>query len=302
MRFNVSEVIDFDNCPTLHRNRWVRENRTENSSFALELGTAVHKVLKQIVLGESVENVEDLIGPAAIPKDRNSAKSADLVLAQWKSIPRDWEVIAAEELMEMEVTDPDGGSFVLYGTPDLVVRWSGKTWHVQHKTLSASRPLWSYVKEIKSSLHEGLYGEMIDRTYGNYAGTMLNVVRKISLKQATLDPSTGMHMEFMKISKSLRTEVLADLTMRKRDLENAYRDKDRPYKRRKHCLGTHGNQACYLYEACHGAGTGRVGETSSYIDWASQAPPAPIDDLAHPGRIFVEGQDFSGGPGKWDVG
>lgn len=300
MRFNVSEVIDYDNCPTLHRLRWL-EKKGSPSIFALDLGTAVHKSLRQIILGEARDKVEDLVGKTISSKDLNQARAMDIILDHWATVPRTWEVLESEEVMEIEVMDDEGRPFILYGTPDLVVKWGGKTWHVQHKTLAATRPVWTYVQEIRCSLHEGLYGEMIERKYGNYAGTMLNVVRKISLSAASINPSSGMHMEFMPISSSLRSSVIEDLKLRKNDLERSYNDPGRyTYKRRKHCMGVYGNSPCFYYETCHGSRPGSLGKGDAKPAWPSPEVAAPVgpkpDDI---GNLFIEGQDFGGEPVGW---
>lgn len=301
LRFNVSEVQDYDRCPRLHQLRWIEKRGNDESAFALDLGTAVHKALRQIVIGLPRDKVVDLIGRTLENKEELAARSADLVLDHWEKVPRTWEVIAAEELMEITVTPVDGSEpFVLYGTPDLVVRWNDRIWHVQHKTLGLSRPLHTYVKEIKASLHEGLYGEMLERKYGSYAGTMLNVVRKISFTQASKDPGSGMHMEFMKISPRLRSEVLLDLQDRRDELKKAYENPTRrAYRKRKNCLGDFGNKACQAYETCHGAEPGTLGETDGWISWPGAQTSKPVSSNPDTHGVFLEGQDFIGGPPGW---
>jgi len=262
---SVSEVLDFIHCPQYWANKYVFQ-RQEIAPIAkpLRVGTAVHEVLEQFMLGRDKLGVDPVSTRLTEPEDDLIGEVMDLLMDEWYGVhvlgqPKWTAVISTEEPLALYI-----GGHLVVGTPDAVVEYNGKLWHVQHKTLAQSKPVATFIKLVARSYHEALYHWMLrakfpDREIG---GTMLNIVRKMSRKRAQEDPTQGLWLEWLAIDNDKSARALKDLTYYldlmadQREILDTKRHRDMPFvpQNRKMCAGTFGNSLCTYYHVCQDNG------------------------------------------------
>lgn len=245
----VSEVLTFDQCPQMWAWKYVR-GIAEEPTAAQRLGQALHtwfaeRLRTGLPPGKLSERVH--------PDDLEDAEAIDLALPEWErrfSDPPWEEVVMVERELTMSV-----GDLQLLGKPDAVVRWMGKYWHTQHKSVGRSVPVEKFAMSVQKSLHEGLYCTMLEHNgYHPTTGTMLNAVRKLSANTIKKSPGQALHLEFLPVTLPMREGAMQDLIARAREmraLESTLdSSKPRAYRDRTACNGRFGNSRCPYYGVC----------------------------------------------------
>lgn len=142
-----SELDALRQCPHKHalafRDRWA----PPRMSPALEKGSLMHSVLethyKALKDGAGLDDAYKKIVPLLHDKEGNQSETQQLVTWMYEGyldyygIDKEWEIVAVEH--EAQVMLPEGWSgrksqFRLNMKIDLVVRWRGRLWLVDHKT------------------------------------------------------------------------------------------------------------------------------------------------------------------------
>jgi hypothetical protein len=108
-----------------------------------------------------------------------------------------------------------GGPHVLVGRPDRVVKYQGKLWHVQNRTLSDRTVMPVYLAAAERDLHELAYAYLITRHFGvdqrEYGGSLMNIVRKVSRKKLAEDPDAAFIQEFIPIAPAQVARAIEDI-------------------------------------------------------------------------------------------
>lgn len=250
-KLTVSEIQTYDICPQMWAWRYVAKRGVEDSG-ALRLGNALHLWFAARFKHEKVPPWKIAETAGLHEEDVEQAEVLDLLMPEWErryGIKPPWEEVL---MVEQELT-LQRGKLLITGKPDAVVRWLGKLFHVQHKSVGRSVPMDKFVKGIAKSLHEAIYCTMLEK-YGVVAGTMLNAVRKLSRNTVSRDPGQALHLEFIPISVSFREEALQEVVQRGMEMMELEKELDsakpRAYRNRTMCNGKYGNSTCTYYGLC----------------------------------------------------
>lgn len=157
MQFNVSAIEDYLACPTLWVAKHVAGRAMEGSSPALAFGIAWHKLME-----EDPSALEAALNPPEDELPGPLAQFPELVragVAAWKQWLADWR----PELGEAELTlAAPLGRHTLFGRLDRIVKWNGKWWHLQHKTVAP------HMAEVRQKLAAASYHEQAYRCLAEY--------------------------------------------------------------------------------------------------------------------------------------
>jgi hypothetical protein len=148
--------------------------------------------------------------------------------------------------------DTPCGSHSLVGRLDALVRWNGNVWHLQHKTVPTNKALPTYAEQQRTDWHECVYQRMAESRYENVAGTLLNCIRKVSMKTALASPMTAFQSFFLPRSEVEINEAFADIEQEIEDMAAEQAGTKRYIKNRSFCAGAYGNKICAFKEVCDG--------------------------------------------------
>ena len=262
-----SQLQDFERCPEYHRALWLlNRERIGPENENLLMGTWAHEALAILMRWPGTS-------PVSLPWFGTNAKwqALHLAIQAWADrysmdVYRPWTKLIETEnpletplvideqviLVSPKPTVLNGGKTVsilgqevwLLGTPDAWVIRHGKLWHVQHKTLDQSQSIANFAFKVAQSLHESIYAilGMAHWPELEYGGTMLNIIRKISLKRAKESPHEALHLEFIPITPEQIERAKLDLLYCVRHFHDGWR-------RRSACSGPPYGK-CPYYEAC----------------------------------------------------
>lgn len=187
MKINVSEILDFQKCPSYWASKWVFKRALKGARApALDVGRATHLALEEMLktgqpkTGRITAALLQDWATRGLPEDQEALRDARH-LEYWISFlmlePLWDDVLGTELALEKEIA-PD---LTLIGRLDAVVRVRGKLRHLQWKTIAPSTP-WDVFSRVKQrSLHEGAYGELGREHFGpDFAGTLLIGIRKLA--------------------------------------------------------------------------------------------------------------------------
>jgi len=227
---------------------------------ALAVGTVVHKAFEKLLVGGDWEGAanesltelqEKLDNEAALLayQDTESQWQAvrQCIINGWHT-PEDWEIIGVEQEMEVNC-----GRHTLVGRLDALAVWNGAVWHLQHKTVPTNKPLAIYSEQQRTDWHECVYQRMAESRYENVAGTLLNCIRKVSMKTAIEKPATAFQSFFLPRSEMEIDEAFADIEQEIEDIAAEQAGQKRFVKNRSFCAGAYGNKICAFKEVCDGA-------------------------------------------------
>jgi hypothetical protein len=230
--------------------------RTET---ALLVGTVVHAAFEALLMGGDWEAAAaEVLMLASGDADSNAAAIACAEAEQqwgalhvaithgWKT-PEDWEVLAVEKELEVPC-----GVHTVVGRLDALVRWNGSLWHLQHKTVPTNKALAVYAEQQRTDWHECVYQRMAEGRYENVAGTLLNCIRKVSLKTARERPLSAFESFFLPRSEDQINEAFADIEQEINDIQAEQDGTRRIIKNRSFCAGQYGNRICAFKEVCDG--------------------------------------------------
>jgi hypothetical protein len=201
MRANISQLLLYMECPRKWYFKYILKRGFESTSKALEDGLAWHDLMEAAPSSDLAIREED-------PLWMKAGYDAWLV---WKEKAKKdgFEFLAKELELEAPL-----GPHTIFGRLDALVRWNGRLWHLQHKTLSPSVPIPTYQRLVARSWHEHAYQHLIGRAvhvmvsdlaYSEepYGGTLLVICRKLSDKSISKrmeelaeagNPFAGVHM------------------------------------------------------------------------------------------------------------
>jgi len=166
VRINISQILAYERCPTYWAAQYLAKRGPEQNSKALRLGNRWH----------------DLCEHDKWRKDSKDTPTEELQLRYglklWREARAEWgiSIFDTEVALEMEL-----GGHTLFGQIDAIVRWNGRTWNLQHKTLAETTPLMPYTRALARSWHELGYGLLAKANgFEDYAGSIIVVLRKMA--------------------------------------------------------------------------------------------------------------------------
>lgn len=256
MIFNVSHLKESLTCPQRAFNRYVHHRESAEKSIALDVGTLVHLYFAA-TLDPSPERTASLESALVEVSCDVLSDFDELVpaLRAWER-PKDWNLLAVEQ----ELRIPIGGN-TLAGRLDGLVLWNGKYWHLQHKTLRASRPVAIYEEQQRCDWHECAYERMAEAAGRTpFGGTILNLVRKLSRKTIAENPKSALVIRYVTRPPAVVADALRDMSELARKLAieatpGATYDPlvhARPLRNRSACDGMFQNKLCEYHPVCAG--------------------------------------------------
>jgi hypothetical protein len=217
MKVNVSAVKTFLYDQQDWWFAYILKRVPRRPEMALQLGSLWHLLLEELVKTGSREVAEEKARKAVetFLGEPNEYMTPEFVSDYEKSVEHLLdlfdgykerhefdETLLIEAPLEVQLL---GGPHVLVGRPDRVVRYQGKLWHVQNRTLSDRTVMPVYLAAAERDLHELAYAYLIQRHFqihaDQYGGTLMNIVRKVSKKKLAEDPDAAYVQEFIPIDK-----------------------------------------------------------------------------------------------------
>jgi hypothetical protein len=218
IKVSVSELITFMRDPLRWKFRYIDRRVPRREPVALAVGTLWHHFLETRELGGSVEQALARVSQEL--DTRLTYMRASGWLDDADKLEKEYGIIATagplwvdsppvetlhvetalERRLEKNYGDERFGDlyYTLVGTPDRVVRHNGSLWHVQNRSLSPSTPMALYLDCAERDLHERVYAWLIQHAFPGerYAGTMFDILRKLSPKSIIATPSAAMGTSF----------------------------------------------------------------------------------------------------------
>ena len=147
---------------------------------------------------------------------------------------------------------------ILIGRPDRVVRYQGKMWHVQNRTLSDRTVMPVYLAAAERDLHELAYAHLISGHFqlhsDGYGGTIMNICRKVSKKKLAEDPDAAFVQELIPINPAQVADAIEDIVQVATDMAAVVEGRRRIVQNRDTDKGRFGNRLSPFF----GVRTGRV--------------------------------------------
>jgi hypothetical protein len=148
MKISVTERATFKKCRKRWEYQFVRNLVPIQEDFpALWIGTGVHAALEEYYCGDNalaalnrwwVENIANAPTQVQMSPEATWDLMSAMVGGYAKfaaTEDQDWEVLATEHRLHVPIPGTTDG--VLSGRMDLLIRWNGKVWVVDHKTAAA---------------------------------------------------------------------------------------------------------------------------------------------------------------------
>lgn len=232
MRTTVSEVNLFQECEWLWWARYVKQRVPRRFDVAPAGGTFWHSLMAKFtelkdkqaaleyVLPEMQRVRNQILGFGGTDKDvedfQDLCDRLILLFDSYDDFVAKEKTLFVEEVFESKLPLLGQLQHTLMGIPDRVIEMSdGKVWHVQYKTLSDRVPPHVYVAATERSLHELAYAYLITQRlnipFSRYGGTILNVVRKISMKAIKMDTRKAFIQEMVPIQEDQVHAALSDI-------------------------------------------------------------------------------------------
>lgn len=283
MRVNVSAVKAFQHCQLDWYWRFcLRRVPRAAPAIPLSVGSCFHAYAEQRSLGFSHD--ESLIAFTATRDAFLSDPSPDEwqrkfideitrlggLLAHYteRFVPED--TLMVEEPIETALS---GGLHTLIGRPDRVIRFAGKWWHMQYRTLSDRTPIGVYIKSRERDLHELAYAWLIAGKFrlspDEYGGSYFNIVRKLSTKAIHERPLEAFVQELIPLDWSQVLTAIDDIGCIAFEMDRVMSNLS-PIQNRDADLNRFGNVLSPYYEA-------RAGRISIHDDAHFMTAPDPYD-------------------------
>lgn len=268
MKINVSAVKTFlyDQLDWFYQYHLRRVPRRHEP--ALELGSLWHILLEeftktgsreeaknagQLAVGEATKKIDS---PLVISEFEHAAEGLFNLFDAYKERYEFDETLLIESPLETQLL---GGPHTLVGRPDRVVRYQGKLWHVQNRTLSDRTVMPVYLAAAERDLHELAYAFLIQRHFklhqDAYGGTLMNIVRKVSKKKLAEDPDAAFVQEFIPIAPEQVAEAIEDIIQVADDMESIISGRRRAVQNRESDKGRFGNRLSPYFEVRRGRAT-----------------------------------------------
>lgn len=262
MRLNISQAKTFaDNRVRWYYQYVLKRVPKAPAGVALAVGTATHLFFEYLEREGATHALARASAFISEEQQRlareNQAQAAIKLLEEWavlEAILPHWtdrfefQTISLEEEIEKPLPS---GKHTLYGRPDRLAMYGGHRWHVQNRTLAATKPIAIYLKAAVLDPHELGYSYLAD-TYG----TLFNIIRKLTLTGKTGKmlhrPSECFVQEFVPISPGLVEQNLRGLEQIADEMQAIIDGtRPRPYLCSDSCrLGAYGNSLCPYFAVC----------------------------------------------------
>lgn len=223
----VSEIKQFWACPTRWYLMYVHPRRKPRSQpTALTAGTAWHEFMESLLNNTPREKalaaleanmrsvIDESISEGWIAKADDLEKELERLLIAgelWK----DWlpcETLGVEEAFELLIPagDTKYGSISpqsdlrILGRLDRQIRLNDtkRIGHYQHRTRGGSKPVAPYLDTFHRNPHEGVYWAMMEEKFNEEPfGTVLSLLRKLSIKTIREKPETALQTHLIPITK-----------------------------------------------------------------------------------------------------
>jgi len=258
MLISVSDLKLHTVCPQKFHFQFVLRRGKLSFEKALEIGKLVHTALENKLLGgdwkiataDAVIEMQTAAKMAGFPVEYVMEAIDDFgalmpVLETWAA-PVGWEVVKVEQEMRLPI-----GVHELVGTPDAIVKWNGKFWHLQHKSLASSVPVHVFADLVSTDWHESVYQRMLERAgHTPFGGTILNVMRKLSRKAIEADPSKAIEFHYLPRTTEVVDKALSDILFKLEDIQAEIDGSRRIEKTRTSCAGMFRNRICQYKMVC----------------------------------------------------
>lgn len=234
MDINVSQVLAFQRCELDWYYAYVRKRVPRGWSVPLKVGEWWHSLMETYFRlyrdghHDPIHNATDLAHADMIrlaleanelgfhEQRAEFTKECQKLLSQfvghWMLRFPPKEIRTIEEpirrlLPPLRVGETSSHSLI--GIPDTVVLLHNRRWHLQHKTASDRTSMPLFVQLAERSLHELAYAWLLEEGEEEYAGTYLNIVRKLSAKAISLNPHSAFVQELIPLrSSQIHTAIL----------------------------------------------------------------------------------------------
>lgn len=294
MRVNVSAVKSFQRNPRRWWYEYSLKRIPKTRTVALDVGTAVHRVLADHFLGREMPTALNA-GRAYVYDMRQTMlthaqfEAAEDLVKEWEGLVPLLEAWTSKyEVQTVKVEEElwkqlPGSEHVLYGTPDRVVRWNGAFWHVQNRTLSGSTPIAPYLRAASLNLHELAYAWLI-REHGMipYGGTLFNIIRKLKLMGAKGKPLHAPEecfvQEFIPLTEDHINAAIAEITRTARAMSDYIAHPPASICTEACVLGRYGNSLCPYFDVCMGEAS--LEDESLFVNRDETPPPLSGEILA----------------------
>lgn len=185
MKANISSINDYLLCPRKWYYRHILGRGEESRSPALSDGKLWHAVCA---------------GEVEMPLDAPDwMQRAHDELGGWMAKHPDVEILGNEITLESPLSH-----HFIFGRLDRLVRWNGKLWHWQHKTLAAGVPAAVFTRMQARAFHEHAYKHLVLRHYPDepYGGTILSMARKFTQNPKKGEPKNPFSVEYLSLPDS----------------------------------------------------------------------------------------------------
>lgn len=281
MKVNVSAVKTFLYDQLDWYYAYVLKRVPRQVSPALQMGTLWHGLLEELAKTSSREAAKEWafkeIAKDGTLLDVEFQEQAEHMLNLFDAYRERYEF---EETLLIEApleTQLLGGPHILVGRPDRVVRYQGKLWHVQNRTLSDRTVMPVYLAAAERDLHELAYAYLIQRHYAlhpdKYGGTLMNICRKVSKKKLAEDPESAFVQEFIPIAQEQVAEAIEDIIQIADDMQAIVDNRRRAVQSRDTDKGRFGNRLSPYFDV-------RIGRTTLYDDVSFTAAESRYDTEA----------------------
>lgn len=290
MKVNVSAVKLFQWDQTDWYYTYILKRVPRTFAPALALGTLWHVILEDFAKTGSRESAKNA-GAEAVSKAVSAHASDpffnhDEFLSEcehmfnlfdaYKERYQFEKTLMVEAPLEAQLL---GGPHILVGRPDRVVRYEGKFWHVQNRTLSDRTVMAVYLAAAERDLHELAYAYLIQKHFqlhaDQYGGTLMNIARKVSKKKLAEDPDSAFVQEFIPISQGQVTEAVEDIIQVATDMEDVVNNRRRAVQHRDTDKGRFGNRLSSYFNVKRGSGT--LYDDTAFQPASSRYDEEPVD-------------------------
>lgn len=289
MKINVSQVKTFLNDQldwyyVYHLRRVPRRPEP-----ALTLGTVWHAMLEELAKGASrddakkagMDSVEAAVQQMQLEVHSTPQDVEDLLddsehlfnlFDHYEERYEFEQTLLVEDALEMPLPS---SPHILLGRPDRVVRYQGKLWHVQNRTLSDRTVMHVYLAAAERDLHELSYAALIQNRFNipweEYGGTLMNICRKVSKKKLAEDPNAAFVQEFIPIERNQVDDALADIAQVADDMAAIIQGRRRAVQNRDCDKGRFGNRLSAYFPV-------RSGRSHIYDDHLYRTATSRYDD------------------------
>jgi PD-(D/E)XK nuclease superfamily protein len=254
---NVSHLRTHLECPTKALFNYHLKRGPKKKPVALELGTIWHKMMQQKIGSSlSIKEIEFQALQEAALLGGEVYKGLTAILPafrEWTS-KDDWTIIAEELALRAPIPYHTANlRHELQGRLDALVMWNGSYWHLQHKTVAASKPISSFALEMERDWHECAYQYLaVHHGFVPYAGTILNTVRKLSAGTILEDPKRALALQYIPRSEEQVRKAVDDISTLCDQIEAGHANPTRVVQNRSSCMGRFGNSPCPYIGVCNG--------------------------------------------------